>query len=371
MSKHTQKISDKNSADLSTCPVVSVIIPLYNTEKYIGECLQSFLTQTFKNFEVIVVDDCSTDNSAAIVESFIPKFDGRLKLSHMKKNSGGAHAPRNKGFALSRGEYIFFMDSDDELKETALEELYKLAKNFDAEVVYTEKYYRKEGSAKDFSESHWQKGGFVDAPTLETENLAERVQGIVRERYSLEPWNNLIKRELIVDNGISFPALKVFDDEIWTYDLVFSAKKYLRVPYPLCIHRFHDSSNTGAKKTPLDTINFWLNPIIEGINSLNNVMDKHEFFARNPQHHYAVLRKFIIGKFSLIFPASAQINPADIYDSIRTGFSETLGKQDVLVAALCTLLNTQQKISVINQQKFNQFAAQAKKRIAELEAKLK
>ena len=67
------------------CPAVSVVVPLYNVEKYIGECLDSLLAQTFQDFEVVVVDDCSTDNNVKVVESYAPKFGGRLKLTRMKK----------------------------------------------------------------------------------------------------------------------------------------------------------------------------------------------------------------------------------------------------------------------------------------------
>lgn len=365
MQQNFRVLTNMNAPTQSTFPAISVIIPLYNTEKYIGECLESLLFQTFKNFEVIVVDDCSTDSSPMIVESYIPRFDGRLKLVHMKKNSGGAPAPRNKGFSHSRGEYILFMDSDDEFIQTALEEFYTLAKDFNAEVVYTEKYYAKVGSSPNISESYWQKGGFVDKPTFESENLAERVQGIVNERYSLEPWNNLIRRELIADNEISFPALKIFDDEIWTYNLVFSAKKYLRVPRPLCIHRFHDTSNTGAQKSPSDKINFLLNPVILGFRSLDEIMGKHEFFVQNPQYRYAVLEKFINGKFNFIFHASLQLQPFAVYETIKQGFSKNLGEHDGLVAALCTIISTQQKISIINQQRFDEFIAQSQKELRE------
>ena len=86
---------------MANVPEVSIIIPLYNAEKYIAECLESVLAQTFKNFEVIIVDDCSTDNSCTIVESYIPKFSGRLKLYHMEKNSGSGALARNKGLKLS------------------------------------------------------------------------------------------------------------------------------------------------------------------------------------------------------------------------------------------------------------------------------
>lgn len=107
-------------------PAISVIIPLYNAEKYLSDCLDSLLDQTFSDFEIIVVDDCSTDNSVAIVESYAPKFNGRLILTATKKNSGNAgYTARNKGFLFSRGEYVFFMDADDMIIETALEELYK------------------------------------------------------------------------------------------------------------------------------------------------------------------------------------------------------------------------------------------------------
>lgn len=120
-----------------TIPAVSIIIPMYNTEQYIRDCLDSILAQTFQDFEVIVVDDCSTDNSVLIVESYLPKFNqgvNRLKLIRSEKNSNTPGMPRNVGIRFSRGEYILFVDSDDAITPTALEELYPIAKKFDADV---------------------------------------------------------------------------------------------------------------------------------------------------------------------------------------------------------------------------------------------
>ena len=114
---------------------------MYNVEEYIGGCLDNVLKQTFQDFEVIVVDDCSTDDSFKIVESYVGKFGGRLTLTKLEENSGSGGLPRNKGLMLSRGEYIFFADADDALTKTALEELYTLAKDYDADLVYCEQNY--------------------------------------------------------------------------------------------------------------------------------------------------------------------------------------------------------------------------------------
>ena len=94
--------TEPESLNLSS-PAVSVIIPMYNAENYIGECLDSLLGQTFQNFELIVVDDCSTDSSCEIVESYIPKFDGRLKLYHTEKNTGSGLIARNIGLDYASG----------------------------------------------------------------------------------------------------------------------------------------------------------------------------------------------------------------------------------------------------------------------------
>ena len=117
-----------------------MIIPLYNAENYIGECLDSLLLQRFQDFEVIVVDDRSIDNSFAIAESYLSKFNGRLRLTKTEKNSGGGGVPRNKGLLISSGEYIQFLDADDILTKTALEEMYTLAKEYDVDVVYCERF---------------------------------------------------------------------------------------------------------------------------------------------------------------------------------------------------------------------------------------
>ena len=349
---------------------MSVIIPLYNAEKYIAECLDSVLAQTFQNFEVIVVDDCSTDNSPAIVESYKEKFGGRLTLSRTDKNSGKPSLPRNKGLSISRGEYIYFVDNDDLITPTALEELYTLAKDYDAEVVYCERYYVSEENSEDVHLKSIQKAVFVDKPTLETELLPERMKKIIEYLFMVMPWNYLAKRDLLIEHEISFPNI-IRDDSIWSWNLIFCAKKILRVPNAVYVWRNVKNSITRSKKTPSQEMIFWLNPIILGMKTWNETLNRIDFFKKNPRYHYAMLSHFVEGSFSCLFETSFKLEPVSFYEAIRNRFSNDLGEQDILVSLLLTIINTQQKMFVVNQQNFNQFAAQAQKRIAELEAQLK
>ena len=85
---------------------VSVILPVFNAEKFLGECLESILNQTLKDFEVIIVDDCSTDNSIVVAENFLERFGGRLKIISLPKNTGGGALPRNVGLDFARGNKV-------------------------------------------------------------------------------------------------------------------------------------------------------------------------------------------------------------------------------------------------------------------------
>ena len=163
---------------------VSVIIPVFNAEKFLGACLESILNQTLKDFEVIIVDDCSTDNSIVVAENFLERFCGRLKIFSTEKNSGSGSVPRDVGLKFSRGEYIFFMDNDDLLVPDALETLYNLAENFRAEVVYMSRGFVSDG--KTFAEAAWDKNiSALDKPTLETENISERVENFFADELRL------------------------------------------------------------------------------------------------------------------------------------------------------------------------------------------
>lgn len=115
--------------------LVSIIIPLYNSEKYIEETIKSVLDQTYKNWEMLIIDDCSTDNGAEIVKKY--QDDKRIKYFKLDINSGAAVC-RNKGIELSNGEYIAFLDSDDLWKKEKLEKQIRFMKENNYSISFTE-----------------------------------------------------------------------------------------------------------------------------------------------------------------------------------------------------------------------------------------
>lgn len=279
-----------------------------------------------------MINNCSTDNSVKIVESYVGKFSGRLRLSHMEKNSGSGALPRNKGLTLSGGEYVFFVDADDLIITTALEKLYNVAKNFSADVVYTERFLVADQSLGKIAIESRQSGAFVDKPTLETDNLAERVQGILNFRYWVTPWSKFVKKDLLVENEISFPNVTVAEDDIWTYALIFHAKKLLRISEPVYIWRQNEESMLNKMKTPQETLHFWINPIIFGLNTLDKFMGQIEFFRRNTQYRCAVLKVFVYTKMSQTL--NLNLSLSEIYEAINKEFGESLGQYAVLISWL-------------------------------------
>lgn len=332
---------------------------MYNVERYIGECLDSILAQTFQDYEVILVDDCSTDSTFAIAKIiYLEKFDGRLKLLRMEKNSGGAALPRNKGLEFSNSEYVYFMDSDDLITPTALEEMYNLAKNYEVDVVYFPKKYMITDTGKNrgvHTVPHFKN---LTEPRLEKDNLAERIKSIVAGKFWAPPWRKLVQRKLLTENGIYFPNTKTSEDNVWTYILMIYAKKILCAPNVVYFYRTSEGSITRKKKSPIQNVIFWLRPIIIGLQILDEFMDKLDFFKQNPRYRYMLLEMFSNLHYGRLFKASLTLTPADIYTAIKKEFGEKLGEHAVLIAQLCTLVNTYQKNNFNLKEKIKKYEEQ-------------
>lgn len=273
---------------------VSVIIPLYNAEKYINQCLRSILAQKFTDFEVIIVDDCSTDKSLAEVGKFLPYFGGRLKILSTGRNSGGAGVPRNVGIKNASGKYVTFVDNDDLIMPNTLSDFFAAAEEFQADVVHTEKYIvfadNDLNSAQPKIQSDEPKGEFVDKPTLEPKNLQERLNRYLRGKFFWLPWGKFYRRDFLLANKIEFPQVRFSEDMVFCFECMCLAEKYLRVPHVNNIHRIREDST--ARNYNLQT---WLVVVTKIAATVDNFMSEQEFFRSNSAFRYAVL-KFIADK---------------------------------------------------------------------------
>ena len=331
-------------------PAISVIIPMYNTEKYIGDCLESLLSQTFKNFEVIVVDDCSTDSGVAVVESFKRKFGGHLILNKLERNSGNfGYTARNRGFNLSCGEYVFFMDADDMLTTTALEELYTAAKKFDADVVYTgARYlYTSDMGAElrlDKEGRMWKKKGVTEEPTLtvnDAHRLLERLLLIGGVFWT--PWTKFVKRSFLSEQGISFYEIVSGSDYLWTIELFCCAKRFLRIPGAIYFWRNDSTTSvTREQRLPDIQINTWDRVFFYLARALNDLSNKRKILKENPAYCYFALKRHMKFCLKSTLEARLQLKPEEVYGVLCRNFEEG-DELDMITKFFFSFIDHQQK----------------------------
>ena len=321
---------------------VSVIIPVYNAEKYLGVCLESILIQTLTDFEVILVDDASTDNTCAVAESFLEKFGGRLKIIYLEENTGSGAVPRNVGLEYASGKYVYFMDNDDFIIDTALETLYNFAEAYQSEVVYMERYFScgKELVPPELNVFIWCNAKtLVEEPTLETQNLSERLKKFLAATLCWAPWAKFLRRDFLIDNKIFLPEMTIADDVIWTLKLLCLAKKILIVPTPLYVHRKNTESIMERKRLPEEMIIFRTSPLINGLDILDEFMRGLDFFKQNPAVRLQVLNFFMLMQIDNMSDALKESEPQEVYEIFLREFSKAGSTQPALISYLLVMNN--------------------------------
>jgi len=196
-------------------PLVSVIIPIYNSELYLENCINNILKQTYKNLQIIIVNDGSTDKSLEICKKI---NDDRIEV--YSKENGGASSARNYGLKYRKGKYILFVDSDDFLKENAIEELINIAEKEKADCVY----YEADNFTNDEIISV-KKNGLLHScnyPVSDGNNLVKMI--LENKNYHAVPFLYFAKHSLY-DNGLSFEEGIMFEDELFSFKLLRMCKK--------------------------------------------------------------------------------------------------------------------------------------------------
>lgn len=285
--------------------MISIIIPTYNLEHYIDQCLNTLLSQTFKNYEVIVVDDCSTDKTLDIVETFLPRFDGKLQIHQLKKNSNdGGATPKNLGLKFSRGKYVLFIDGDDLLISTALEHFHDSAEEFQADLVFTEKFFQfnDRGLIPEKHELHLhnQVPNPVDKPTLIEDDTAEKIRQYIGGKIIGFHWNKLIRRDFLIEHGIEFSTMPIRHDAIFSFEC-FCLAHAVKIPNAANLYRINRLGSV-ANRSDLseDRLRRWIQDTLLGVKTLYEFSRGIEFFAEHESIQYDVIRWHLQSNFNLM-----------------------------------------------------------------------
>ena len=220
---------------------VSIIVPVYQVENYIRQCIDSILVQTFTDFELILVDDGSKDKSGQICDEYAV-LDQRVKVIH--KENGGLSDARNCGMDQAVGNYFMFVDSDDYIAPTMLEYLYKALMNKEADIaVCNFLYFFEEDRKRDFSTNI--QSEVLSGAEIFYSRKNERVYGI----WTVA-WNKLYKRETL--GNVRFRFGKYHEDEFWANDIYQMDIKVVTIPECLYYYRQRDNSIMGRKNIKRD-----------------------------------------------------------------------------------------------------------------------
>lgn len=246
---------------------ITVVVPIYNVEEYLARCLDSVVGQTFRDIEIICVDDGSTDGSASIVERYAEK-DERISL--IRQENKGLSAARNAGMKVARGKYISFVDSDDWIDLDFLEKLYNAAEKYEADAACSE-IKRPHSSGK-----NPYKLKFESLQVLSAVSDKYRVLEIPRRCYV---WNKIYLRSELERQNLKFPDGRMFEDVYFTIRFLFNCKKVVTVP-GVCYHYWVNSKSISRK--------------LRDKNQIDLLAARADFIKFSREHHIVCDEKFYV-----------------------------------------------------------------------------
>lgn len=221
--------------------LISIVVAVYNVENYITDCIKSLLNQSYKNIEIILVDDGSTDHSGEICD-FYSKNDERLKVIH--KENGGLSSARNAGIKRAKGVLIGFVDGDDTVDENMYENLYQNLVSTNSDISICGRYYVHDGKKV---------VRYKEKPGLYVMNSKEAIKRMNNfSSFDMAAWDKLYKATLF--NSIVFPVGKLSEDYFIMYKLFLKAKKICYTPKPLYNYMQRQNSISHTKKINFDFI---------------------------------------------------------------------------------------------------------------------
>lgn len=290
--------------------LLSIIIPAYNSSKYIRKCLDSVLQQSFKDFEVIIIEDCSSDNTADIIREY-ELSDSRITAIYQKENKGNGIG-RNSALNYARGEYIWYVDSDDYIESNALNIVYNhiIEHPSVAYVISYNSCTQKRNKTKVINKVEPLIAGNEDNHTLIDYLLLDK------KNIAVMPWCYIIKRNLLIENSIRFDESGYyFEDVIFGTKLLYYSDKLTPIKEPLYNYIHHKGSitKTWNKKT--------IESRIHAYNQMRDFLKEKKIFE---EHKKQFTLKFVKNVFVLSVLDYVQMKESnkEIEDFLYT-FSQT------------------------------------------------
>lgn len=216
--------------------LVSVIVPVYKVEEYLRECIDSIIGQTYKNLEIILVDDGSPDNCGEICEEYA-RNDRRITVYH--KENGGTADARNYGIVKSNGEYLTFVDSDDVIKANFVETLMRLIHKYDAEIATAS--FMKFNNSVD-----WESGEIIGEYCLSPHDIF--LDALYQRKNDYNPWARIYRRDTF--SNIEFPKGVYFEDAVTTYKAIFKSTRIALTDEKMYGYRMRQGSKMKAEFSP-------------------------------------------------------------------------------------------------------------------------
>lgn len=227
--------------------ILSIIVPVYNVEKYIRQCMESLVSQTVNNMEIIVVNDETKDKSIEIIKEF---NDNRIEI--LNKKNGGLSSARNAGIKMARGKYIAFVDSDDFIDfDSAYDDMLNLANKYDADIVV--------GNANWYYSNDKKLSMDKDKRMFENKIIRGEkyiIESIKSGRIFVPVWLNLYKKDLIVNNDLYFKNGILHEDELFSPQIFLKANKVALYKKDFYNYRQREGSimNASAKNKRIQDV---------------------------------------------------------------------------------------------------------------------
>lgn len=221
---------------------VSVIVPVYNVEKYLRDCLDSILSQDFEEFEIICVEDCSSDGSMKILREY-EKNTSIMRVYCHDVNSG-LSAARNTGLKFADGEYIMFVDSDDILKKDAVKKAYEYIADSKADVAYFNFTYLRENGYEYIKENDKKDFGSYRGTYFGRDLFS---MFIINNEWKVESWRQIYRKKFLIDNDLWFYEGIIHEDLLYSFQVAMAAKKAVNFNEELYIYRQHSGSINSTK----------------------------------------------------------------------------------------------------------------------------